>query len=160
MLDTERVRLDGPSRLLAGLVVVVVVLAVVAGLVVVNRSAPPLDPESPEGVVQQFLQAVVDEDHTAAVALVASSAGCEVSDIASARPDSESLNVVLAGVRIEGDRAVVKLDVTEGSGGDLFGSSGYTYSERIVLKRRDGAWRIASSPWLLFLCEDRLEGSP
>lgn len=136
----------------------VVLLAVVAGLIVANRSAPPLDPDSPEGVVQQYLEAVIDDDYSSALGLVSPSLGCDVSDIAEMRPYSGSLHVVLDTVRIDGERAVVTLDVTEGGGGDPFGSSGYTRSERIVLEQEEGAWRIASAPWLLYACSDRLEG--
>ncbi len=150
-------RAGGPNAVLAAFVGAVVVLAVVAGLVVANRSAPALDPDSPEGVVQQYLLALVDEDYPAAVDLVATSAGCDVADIEEMRSYPGSLHVVLDGVRIDGDRAVVTLDVTEGAEDDPFGASGHARTERVVLEREDDAWRIASADWLLFLCGEWME---
>jgi hypothetical protein len=53
---------SGPNRVLAAVVGVVVLLAGIAGVVAANRTAPTLDPSSPQGVVQQYLKAVLDGD--------------------------------------------------------------------------------------------------
>ena len=53
---------------------------------------------------------------------------------------------------VNGDHAVVTVDVTEGSGDDPFGSSGYSHSERITVQRDGGVWKITGSPWLLPAC--------
>lgn len=142
---------SGPDRALALLVGSVVSLAVVAGVVVANRSVPDVDPGTPEGVVQEFLQHIVDGDYPAAADLLAPSSGCDLSDVSAAYAP-ESARVVLEDSAVDGDRAVVTVDVTEGSGDDLFGSSGYSHTERITVERDDGAWKIAGSPWLLYSC--------
>ena len=42
-----------------------VFLAVLAGVVVANRATPPLDTNTPEGVIQEYLQAVIDGNYPA-----------------------------------------------------------------------------------------------
>jgi len=46
----------------------------------------------------------------------------------------------------------VTVDVTEDSGNDPFGSSGFSHKERITVQREGGAWKITGSPWLLSSC--------
>ncbi len=146
---------SGPNRVLAVLVGAVLLLAVVAGVVVANRSVPVLDPDSPEGAAQAFLQAVVDEDYAAAANLLSTSSACDAADIAYY---SESSRIVLDRVTVDGDTAVVTVRVTE-SGGDLFGGSGWSHTERLTLEREDGAWKVTGSPWLMY-CEEPLRVGP
>lgn len=140
---------NGPNRVLALLVSAVLALAVIAGVVVSNRSAPALDPETPEGTVQRFLQLVVDGDQAAASELLASSSDCDAAEFVDY---PNSTRIVLDHVTVTGDTAVVRVDVTEGAG-DPFGGSGWTHTERLTLVREDGAWKVSGSPWLLF-CVD------
>ena len=53
------------NRVLAIFVGAVVLLAALAGVVVANRATPALDPNTPEGVVQEYLQAVIDGNYPA-----------------------------------------------------------------------------------------------
>lgn len=139
-----------PNRVLAALVGAVVLLAVAAGVVVANRGVEPLDPDTPEGTVQRFLQAVVDEDYSTASDLLATSSACGAADIVYY---PNSARIVLDRVTVDGDTAVVTLDVTEGAQ-DPFGGSGWSHTERITVEREDGVWKVAGSPWLLY-CEER-----
>lgn len=145
----------GPNRVLALLVGAVLLLAVVAGIVVANRSAPALDPETPEGTLQAFLQALVDEDYGAAADFLSASSACDAADIVY-YPDSS--RIVLDRVTVDGDTAVVTVRVTE-SGGDPFGGSGWSHTERVTLEREDGDWKVTGSPWLLY-CEEPLKVRP
>jgi hypothetical protein len=141
----------GPNRVLVVLVGVVVLLAAIAGVVLARRAAPVLDHGTPAGVVQEYLKAVIDGDYPAAAALVSSSSGCGVSDVAAASiPDS--VRIVLKHTAVTGDSAVVTVDVTEGTDEGPFGSSGYSHTERITLQRDGGAWTITGSSWLLYPC--------
>ena len=139
------------NRVLAIFVGAVVVLAVVAGVVVAHRTAPVLDQHTPEGVVQAYLKAVIAGDYRDAAGLLSPSSGCGVSDLAAANAPG-SARVVLDHTAVDGDHAVVTVDVTEGSGDDPFGSSGASHTERITLQREGGAWKITGSPWLLSSC--------
>lgn len=139
------------NRVLAIFVGAVVLLAVVAGLVVANRDTPALDPHTPEGVVQQYLQAVIAGNYPAAAELLSPSSGCDVSDLVAAYAPG-SARVVLDHTTVDGDHAVVIVDVTEDSGDGPFGSSGFSHTERITVQREAGAWKITGSPWLLSSC--------
>lgn len=141
------------NRVLTIFVGAVVFLAVVAGLVVANRHVPALDPHTPEGVVQQYLQAVIAGDYPVAAELLSPSSGCDVSDLAEAYTPG-SARVVLDHTAVEGDHAVVTVDVTEDSGDGPFVSSGFSHTERITVQREGGAWKITGSPWLLSSCGD------
>jgi len=139
------------NRVLAVFVGAVVLLAVLAGVLVANRAAPNLNPDTPEGVVQQYLKAVFAGDHPAAAALLSPSSGCNVSDVAAAYAP-ESARIVLDHTAVTGDHAVVTVKVTEGSGGGPFESSGYSHTERITVQREGAVWKITGSPWLLPMC--------
>lgn len=139
------------NRLLAVFVGAVVVLAVVAGLVVANRATPALDTRTPAGVVQEYLKAVIAGDYPAAAELLSPSSGCHVSDLAAANAPG-SARIVLDHTAVEGDHAVVTVNVTEVSEDGPFGSSGSTHTERITVQREGGPWKITGSPWLLSSC--------
>ncbi|WP_024288067.1 hypothetical protein [Cellulomonas sp. KRMCY2] len=143
--------INRPSAVLATLVGVVAILAVAAAVVVANRDAPALDAASPEGVVQTYLEAVLAGDDDEAFDLVSSTAGCDASDVSTAYlPDT--LRVVVLGTEVDGDEAVVRVDVTENPGNGLFEDSGWSHEERFSLRRTGGVWQIEASPWLLFGC--------
>lgn len=139
------------NRALAVFVGAVVLLAVLAGVVVANRATPDLDRATPEGVVQQYLQAVFDGDYPIAAGLLSPSSGCDVSDVAAAYAPA-SARIVLGHSAVNGDHAVVTVKVTEGSGDGPFQSSGYSRTERITVQREGGVWKITGSPWLLPSC--------
>jgi len=143
---------SGPNRVLAALVGVVVVLAVIAGVVGANRRAPTLDPNTPQGVVQEYLEAVLAGDYPAAAKLLSSDSGCGLSDVSSTTV-SESARIVLKDTVVDGGTAVVTVDVTEGADSGPFGDSGYTHTERITAERDGSAWKISGSPWLLYMCQ-------
>ena len=142
---------SGPNRVLAAVVGVVVLLAAIAGVVAANRTAPSLDPSTPEGVVQEYLKAVLDGDYPAAAKLLSSSSGCDLADVSSVSV-SRSARIVLEDTVVDGDTAVVTVDVTEGADSGPFGDSGYSHTERITVERDGGAWKISGSPWLLYPC--------
>jgi len=142
---------SGPNRVLAAVVGVVVLLAGIAGVVAANRTAPTLDPSSPQGVVQQYLKAVLDGDYSAAAKLLSSTSGCTLSDVSSATVPP-SARIVLRNTVVDGDTAVVTVDVTEGADSGPFGDSGYTHTERITAERDGGVWKISGSSWLLYPC--------
>ena len=139
------------NRVLAIFVGAVVLLAVIAGVFVANRASPDLNPGTPEGVVQEYLQAVFAGDYPVAADLLSPSSGCHASDLAAGYVP-ESARIVLDHSAVNGDHAVVTVNVTEGTGGGPFDSPGYSHTERITVQRDGGVWKITGSPWLLPSC--------
>jgi hypothetical protein len=139
------------NRVLAIFVGAVVLLAVLAGVVVANRASPDLNPGTPEGVVQEYLKAVFAGDYPVAAGLLSPSAGCNPSDLAAGYLPA-SARIVLDHSAVNGDHAVVTVNVTEGTGGGPFDSGGYSHTERIIVQRESGIWKISGSPWLLPSC--------
>lgn len=139
------------NRVLSIFAGAVVLLAVVAALAVANRPTNVLDPHTPEGVVQEYLKAMIAGDYAVAAELLSPLSGCGVSDLAVAYAPG-SARVTLDHSAIDGDHAVVSVDVTEGSEDGPFGSSGFSHTEGITLQREGGAWKITGSPWLLSSC--------
>lgn len=142
------------NRVLAAFVGAVVLLAILAGVVVANRSAPDLNPDTPEGVVQQYLKAVVAADYPVAAGLLSPSSGCGLPDVAAAYGPG-SARIVLDHTAVTGDQAVVTVKVTEGTGDGPFESSGYSHTERVTVQREGAAWKITGSPWLLPSCNSK-----
>ena len=138
------------NRVLAIFVGAVVLLAILAGVVVANRATPDLNPGTPEGVVQEYLKAVFAGDYPAAAGLLSPSSGCGASDLAAGYVPA-SARIVLDHSAVNGDHAVVTVNVTEGTGGGPF-DSGYSHTERITVQREGGAWKITGLPWLLPSC--------
>lgn len=139
------------NRVLALLVGAVVLLAILAGVVVGRRTSPDLNPHTPEGAVQAYLKAVIDGNYPVAAKLLSPSSGCSAADVSSVYAPGTA-QIVLDHTAVTGDHAVVTVDVTEGSGDDPFGSSGYSHTERITVQRDGGVWKITGSPWLLPSC--------
>lgn len=138
------------NRILALLVGAVVLLAVLAGVMVGRRTTPNFDPNTPEAVVQEYLKAVIAGNYPGAAKLISPSSGCSAPDVATAYVPGAA-QIVLDHTDVNGDHAVMTVDVTEGSGDDPFGS-GYSHAERITLQQEGGVWKITGSPWLLPSC--------
>jgi hypothetical protein len=116
-----------------GIGVAVIALVVIA----LVREPVVLHPDSPEGTVQEYLQAISDEDYVKALSLLNPDEfeNCDISDLARNAPDdpfTATLNVTLR----------------FGSGG-LFGGTWEQY-ETFFLTSSDGFWWISDDPWPYF----------
>jgi len=133
---------------------VVLVLVVAAVAVLAIRPGPAdLDPDSPEGVVQRYLEAVMDSDDETAKALLDSSFDCEAPYF---RPDDESFRISLESVDVSGDRATVEVLATYSYGEPPFDRNQYSESQTFRLTRTDGKWLISEVPWRFQLCERKV----
>lgn len=134
------------------IVLAVSALVVIVSLIAVfTRSAPaPLDPNSPEGVVQTYMQAVIDDDLTAARALLTA----ELRENCQTSQPSPPTGVRITHVRTieRTDEATVTVDIGSPGGGGLFGPSDYVSRESFELARTDEGWRIAVAPWQFETC--------
>lgn len=139
-----------PNRVLLALVGLVAAVAVAAAVVAVNRQPAELDPRLPEGVVQGYLQALLDGDYEAAAGYLSN--GCEAEDLAQ-QWLPEQVRVGIRDVRVNGDNAVVEVDVVEISGGGLVSDYSYRHSEELWLRRGVSGWQLSGSPWPVYYCE-------
>lgn len=126
----------------------------VGGVVGALREPADLDPDSPEGVVQAYLQAVLDEDY-------AEAAGYFAAETAE-RCDSEAFadawigdwqTADLEDVRMRGAEAQVTVRFRSPSAPPpVPAGNGYRRSQTLTLVEEDGAWRLTGTPWPLRHC--------
>jgi hypothetical protein len=146
---------DGPSSpagrnvlIVAGIGLVVVI--VVAALLSAGSDVTTLDPASPEGVVQGYLDATLAGDYATANTYLSAERQQQCADIVGYRNYvPENSRVVLREVTSSGDSATVKVEVTEGGGG-LGG--GWTHEEWYQLQREGDRWVITQAPWPYYEC--------
>lgn len=149
----------GPERskrllwVLGGLVAVVLVAGAVAGAL---RGPARLDPDSPEGAVQGYLEAVLDEDYELAAGYFSQDLAreCSASDFRDAFVD-ESLTVTLDDVRLGDGRADVRVRFRAMAGDAPLGAPDYSYEENFTVVDEGGAWRLHEEPWPIHFCGDR-----
>lgn len=134
---------------LAGAVILVVVVALIA--VFARGGAAPLDPDTPEGVVQRYSQAVVDGDvETATTYLVP-----EIAESCQRIPaDGDDLRITLAETTERENSARVDVLVVTVYGSGPLGPDEYESEETFDLVRVDGDWLIQTAPWQLTVCTD------
>jgi hypothetical protein len=132
--------------LLVGLLVAAVAMAVVN-----TRGARLLPADSPEGVVQRYLQALEREDYPEAYSYLSSDvhSRCSLDDFVGRGywPYSEENQVTLKKTERYDDSAVVRATVTVDHGDAPFGSSEYSYERTFQLKLERGQWRLTGLDW-------------
>lgn len=148
----------------------VIALVVIA----LNRTAPQLDLDTPEGAVQEYLRAISVEDYDAAFAVLDPDefSGCDADDIARNVPDepfSARLNDEDGFIRefdieppntgqvLPGDVEYVSVIFEFGTPGPFGGT--WESWESFQLIESDGDWWIVGDPWPYFSWSCRqLEG--
>jgi hypothetical protein len=138
---------------LSGVLVTILIVGAVAGAL---RSPDVLDPDRPEGVVQAYLQAMLDNDHHRAHGLLSEETAerCTVSELRQAWIP-ESITASLDEVRVRGEEAEVRVRLRTVAGPEPFGDGGFTTVETFVLIREEGRWRLTEAPWPAFDCRSR-----
>lgn len=137
---------------LAVLAGAVLVIAAVAGTL---REPVELDPGTPEGVVQAYLEAVIAGDHDAAAAHLSADDAerCDASRFRGAYV-SDSMTATLDDVQVRGERAEVRVQLREPSAPPPFGSPGMRSSESFELVAEAGTWRLTGQPWPVHWCPE------
>jgi hypothetical protein len=121
----------------AGIVVVVALVA--AGLL---RTAPELDPSTPEGTVQAYLEAVFAGDEESAGELT--EGDCD-DNLAGAQAQVEGVSASLGSVEGDDTQATVVVKLSQPSQ-DPFGGL-IEWEEWFTLLNRDGTWLIQQPVW-------------
>lgn len=142
------------TRVLVGIGAAVIALLVLAAVLTATRSAPELDPATPEGVAQAFLLEVFDEDYAAAADYFTPELAerCEAGD--RYFYGEEPGRAVLVDTEIDGDRATVDVEITTTYGDSPFDLSESTFDATLVMRRIDDRWLISEPVWQFFSCPE------
>lgn len=127
---------------------VLVVAAVVA--VLVRGAAPEFEANSPEGVVQRYVSAVVTDDLQTARDLHASKLGAGCDPVPSFV--GTDTRVTLVKSTASGDSATVTVTINDGVAGP-FGSDG-GYEDGFELVADGDSWLVSYAPWQFQVCVD------
>ncbi|HLF44161.1 MAG TPA: hypothetical protein VJA46_11650 [Acidimicrobiia bacterium] len=134
-MDEDR-KLPGWLLPVAGIVVVVAL--VTTGLL---RETPDLDPVTPEGTVQAYLEAVFAGDQEAATGYT--DGDCDP-NLGPGSP-TEGVSASLVSVELTADNATVVVRLSQPSEDPFAGLS--EYDEWFYLVNRDGTWVISQPAW-------------
>ena len=151
--DAGSSRPAGSTTLIAAGVALVAAITV-AALVAANRDAPDLQEGSPEALVQEYVDAMIEGHEATAHEYLSADmqAECSVRDLRDGQERADDVRVSLRTVTIDGDEADVEVTIIEDSGSDLFGGDGYRYEETFTLSRAGDTWVISERPWPIFFC--------
>ena len=145
--------LSSSNRILVWIGIVVVVAIVVAA--VLNGSSVKMyGADTPEGVVQRYVNAVLDGDETTAGQYLAPgvAAECDGDEFYIRYRYDESTRVSLLKAFVLNDSsATVEIRVTEGSYG-LLDSYEYDHEELLELERYESGWLISRQTWPRYGC--------
>jgi hypothetical protein len=145
----------GTDRFLLGIVVGAALLIVVGivAVFVTSRTAAlrPVDPDSPAGVVQAYVEALRAGDLDRAYGYLSRAAQASVSlDDYRRRayrpfvPDTAEQRVLVEPVTVGADTATVRVTISRFTArADPFSTSTYHQDTTVALVREDGAWRIS-----------------
>lgn len=131
--------------------IVLAVIAAVALIAVLALKEPiaELDKGTPEGAVQQYLDAVTDRDFDQALTYLVSDSKCTVEDFDRAYIQ-DSLRIGLSEVSPTESTAVVTVSI-QYSNGDPFGGT-YSEDQNFRLVKTDAGWKISGIPWPTYEC--------
>lgn len=142
------------SRLILGGIGAVVLVALIAGAVAgAMRDPLQLEPNSPEGAVQRYVQAVIDRDLEEAAGFMSEDLREECRQELVAAWVPENLTVTLEDVERGEGSATVVLEMRQTQGGVLTGPSEFSFEERFLLEQSDGTWAISEAPWPVQYCQ-------
>ena len=137
------------------LIAVVAVLGLVIAAIAVSAGHTPLstEPGSPEAVVQDYFDALLDRRREAALATFTEELAedCDAA-LTEQWEFRRAGRIVLDDTTTEARSASVVVRITEVFDGGLLDSGESTFSETITLTRTDDGWRISSPPWPLYSC--------
>jgi hypothetical protein len=140
------------DRTLVVVLVAIGTLVAIALVVIFSRGpATPLDANSPQGVVQRYVAAVVAGDEQQASSFLSDDwlANCDVNQL---YPTEESMRVTLVSTTERPDSADVHVLITTTYQGDIFGSGSSSSEAVFDLVKFDQRWKIDTAPWELAVC--------
>ena len=137
------------NRFLLIILFVTVGLLAVAAFLTSNRDSKSYSANSPEGVIQLYLNAVIDGKLDKAATYFSKDSTCSATDIDRAYV-SDNFRVNLSGTEVTANRAYVKIEVEFTNGGPF--ENGYSEKQTYRLAQEAGVWKILGIPWPLYDC--------
>ena len=137
------------NRMLGMTVATVAVIALAVGIITATQSPTSLDPDSPQGVVQQYMTAVFDHRNDDAAKFLDATGKCTVDDLDRYGMQQDA-RVDLTSSEVSGATARVTVSIEYGSG-DPFGS-GWSEEKTLRLAKVGSSWMITGIPWPLYDC--------
>ena len=126
---------------------------VIVGLLLIALTREPvsLDPNTPEGAVQNYLQAIADRDYEGAFNLIHPdwTEGCTSADLAASAPQN-SFSAAISDTETEQNNAFVTVTMREGATSGPFDAGLSTYPEFFELENTTGQWLLTGYPWPYF----------
>ncbi len=130
----------------------IVIVAIIAAVFASRDEATRWPPDSPEATVQNYVQAVVDQNYPTALRHLDPALACTVSHFEqSYYPQDTAISFFQA--HITQDRATV--DVEIGSYGEPFFDT-FVHQEQFELMQTETGWVITGSPWPVYICSGLL----
>ncbi len=150
---TRGVRTPGSDRRILLWSVIAIVLLVSIAFAVTFIENPELDPDTPEGVVQRYLQAIIDGEEGAARAYLSDRLQGKCTNLYRYSYRSErSVRIEWLRTTVDGSTAYVDIRETEGWP-DIFDH--YNENERVfTLALTDEGWRITHQKWPWYECSE------
>lgn len=137
-----------------GVIAAAVAATVVVALVLALQSPKKFDPGTPEATIQGYFQAVIDHNRIEAERFMTQDlverCGADLNQI---RDAADSVRVVIVDTTPDGDRMMVRVEITERSASSLIFGESYTFQETLVVERVGGVWLISEAPWPIYCWE-------
>lgn len=147
------------ARWLTGIVSAAVVLIVVSILLNVladDRSDDLLPADTPEGTVQRYLLALVDDEIDVALDYVDEElkANCTKQQLLQWRIFERDwdFSAKISRTTEVGDSVLITVEITETDFDPPFGRNQYSFPATFTVSRVDGGWRISEPPWPMAAC--------
>ena len=137
------------NRMLGITVGVIAVIAIAVGVFTATQSPSALDPDSPEGVVQQYMTAVLEHRNDDAATFLDATGKCTADDL-DRYGTQQDARVDLTSSETTGATARVTVSI-EYSSGDPFGG-GWSEEKTMRLAKTGSSWTITGIPWPLYEC--------
>lgn len=136
---------------LAGLLAVIVVVAVIAVALRGGQRPQDFDVSTPEGTVQAFLRDVFDDDPEQAATYLDPDGECTLKDLQEGYYQDAG-RVVLLDTETTDSAARVEVEVVYPT--EPLDTDAYTERQTYRLVSTADGWVLRGTPWPLFTCED------
>ena len=129
--------------------IITTVLTLISILFLSKKDIRQLDSNTPEGVVQLYLNEVIDGRYENAISYLSNTSTCDATDLdRSYLPNS--LKVNLASVETTSDTSLIKIEVEIQSGGPFNDTYSETHNYRLA--KENNNWKILGIPWPMWEC--------